>query len=101
VLLFARILSLVSSSFIRVSDLTNISLIISIRDSPLELSLKFFNNIEISLTSPSIFNSFVYLLDFIFFERFIPKPVIFTPIILGEKTYFILFFSFIVELVYL
>ncbi len=72
---------------------------ISIKNSPLILSLEFFNNIKISLISLSIFNGLIYLLGFIFFERFIFKLIIFAPVALGKKTYFIIPFLFIVGLV--
>jgi len=94
-------LFLATSAFIRVSNLTNISLTISIRDSALVLLFKSSDDIEISLISSFILNSLVYLLGFIFFERFIPKLIIFAPVVLNKKTYFILSFSLIVGLVHL
>ncbi len=99
VLLFSRRLFLATSAFIRVSDLANASLAISTRDSALVLSFKSSDDIEISLISPSIFNGLVCLLGFIFFERLVPKPVTIAPVALGEKTYLVLPFSFVVGLV--
>jgi hypothetical protein len=92
-------LFLATNAFIRVSDLTNTSLTISTRDSVLVLLFKSSDDIEISLISSSIFNGLVYLLGFIFFEYFIPKPVIIAPIVLNKKIYLILPFSLIVGLV--
>ena len=72
---------------------------ISIRDSILILLFKSSDDIKISLISPSIFNDLVYLLGFIFFERLIPKLVIFASVTLNKKTYFIIPFLLIVGLV--
>jgi len=75
--------------------------VISTKDSALVLLFKSSDNIKISLISPFIFNDLVYLLDFIFFEYFIFKPVTIAPVTLNKKIYFILSFSFIIGLVYL